>query len=398
MKSKKEIQDSCSRYIQKYWKQITFSHPKDKQMHFGLPNRYVSPNHNIFRNDQFYWDTYFTILGLVRNGQEKLAKGMVDNLVFMFDRFGLIPMRNRFYNVGTSQAPFLTSMALEVAEALPDDNWLAAVMSTAEAELQQYWTNEMLTEKHISYKGLSRYCDHFITHLGAEHESGWDMTSRFNDRCLDYLPVDLNSCLYKYESDLADFYASIGKVGKSRVYTKKAAIRKRCMNKLMWSKKKNFYFDYNKLKKKRGNFFSIAGFYPMWAGIASKKQAELIVSEVLPLFEHDGGLVNTLPQRLASDFKQHDFPNGWPHQQWIVICGLLKYGYADAAERIAHKWLSLNEEIFAMTGKMWEKYNVVAKEIGKFNSERYPTQWGFAWTNSVYLRLRCDFPNKNSED
>src|SRR4051812_7962183 len=159
------------RYIKNYWKKITFSHPKDEGIHLGLPNKFVGPNNEIYRNDQFYWDSYFVILGLVKENKIQLAKGMVENFIYMFNRFNIVPMRNRYYNIGISQIPFLTSMAFEIYEIEQDKRWLHKVIKTAEEELKRYWMNEKLTEKHIIYKGLSRYCDHYITHLGAEHES-----------------------------------------------------------------------------------------------------------------------------------------------------------------------------------------------------------------------------------
>ena len=157
MIDKKEYAD-CLRYIQNYWTRLICYYPKDRQLHFGLPNRYVTANPYIFKNDQFYWDSYFTILGLVKAKKISLAKGMVDNLCFMFERFGIIPMRNRNYNLGTSQIPFLTSMVLEVFAVDKDMKWLKRTLKTAEMELQKYWMNENLTEKHVVYKGLSRYC------------------------------------------------------------------------------------------------------------------------------------------------------------------------------------------------------------------------------------------------
>src|SRR5207248_5951180 len=89
-------------------------YPHDQFAHFGLPNKFVSPNDGIYKNDQFYWDSYFIILGLVRCGRAEIAKGMIDNFLFMQKRFNIIPMRNRYYNLGSSQVPFLTSMAREV--------------------------------------------------------------------------------------------------------------------------------------------------------------------------------------------------------------------------------------------------------------------------------------------
>ncbi|MCE3278087.1 MAG: alpha,alpha-trehalase [Bacteroidetes bacterium] len=378
-------------YIKNYWKKITCYHPHDKQLHLGLPNKFISPNNIIFKNDQFYWDSYFTILGLVKANKNNLAKGMVDNFCYLFDRFGIIPMRNRYYNLGTSQPPFLTSMALEVFSYDKDILWLNKVMNVAEKELKKYWKNESLTETHIVYNGLSRYCDHFITHLGSEHESGWDMTSRFKDRCLDYLPIDLNSCLYKYEMDLAKFFKEYKNPRKSKMYFDMAERRRTEIDKLMWNKKKKFYYDYDYKKKVQSKFISVAGFYPMWAGLASPEQAASIKEYILPMFEYDGGVVNTQQHRLSSDLKQHDFPNGWPHQQWIVIKGLLNYGYSDDAMRIARKWLDMNHKLFMETGKFWEKHDVVKCEIGIYNPSRYPTQFGFGWTNAIFLRLINEF-------
>lgn len=382
---------NCLRYIQNYWKKVICYHPKDKQLHLGLPHRYVAPNSFIFKNDQFYWDSYFIILGLVKSKKISLAKGMVDNFRFMFNRFGIIPMRNRYYNLGTSQIPFLTSMALEVFSVSMDLLWLKKIMKVAELELQKYWMNTTLTEKHIVYKGLSRYCDHYITHLGAEHESGWDMTSRFNDRCLDYLPIDLNTSLYKYETDLSDAYHLLKNHSKSKHYKEQAEKRKRQIMLLMWNNKTNFFFDYNYHKKKQSSFYSVAGFYPLWAKLATSKQAELIRKYVLPVFEHEGGIANTQPYGLSEDIKQHDYPNGWPHQQWIVIQGLLNYGFNEDAKRIARKWLGMNTKIFRETGLLWEKYNVVNCDVGAFNPSRYPTQSGFAWTNAIFVKLTNEF-------
>jgi alpha,alpha-trehalase len=389
--SEKHEYGDCLRYIRNYWKRVICYHPKDKQLHLGLPHRYVAPNNSIFSNDQFYWDSYFVILGLVKTKQIKLAKGIVDNFCFMFDRFGIIPMRNRYYNLGTSQIPFLTSMAREIFDVNKDKAWLKKTMKVAEKELLKYWMNPELTEKHIVYKGLSRYCDHYITHLGAEHESGWDMTSRFHDRCLDYLPVDLNSALYKYEMDLSEVYHALKNYPKYTHYKEQAKKRKKEVISLMWNKKLKFFFDYNYHKKQHGTFYSMAGFYPLWAKLATPKQAKLIRDNILPLFEYEGGIANTQPEGLSEDIKQHDYPNGWPHQQWIVIQGLLNYGFKEDAKRIACKWLDMNAKIFRETGLFWEKYNVVTQETGVYNVNRYTTQSGFAWTNAIFVRLTKEF-------
>jgi alpha,alpha-trehalase len=391
---KKENYKESLDYIEHYWPKITFYFPEDKQLKLGLPNKFVAPNDVIFKNDQFYWDSYFTILGLVKSNKILLAQGMVDNCIHLFKRFGVIPMRNRYYNIGTSQIPLLTSMAIEVFHHNKDLLWLKKVFNIAELELNTYWLNEDLTEKHIVFRGLCRYCDHFITHLGAEHESGWDMTSRFNDHCLDHLPIDLNTCLYKYEKDMSEIYLLLKMHDKHTLYHKQAALRKNTITELMWNEEKSFFFDYDKRQQKQSDFLSVAGFYPLWAEMATPKQAKAIKNKILPQLECDGGIANTQSNNLSAYFKQHDYPNGWPQQQWIVIKGLLNYGFKDDAERIAKKWLDMNHSLFLKTGKFWEKHNVVTKEVGVFNPDRYPTQSGFAWTNAVFVRLIHEFEKK----
>ncbi len=383
---KKNDYNDCLHYIEKYWKEITCFLPKDQFIHLGLPNKFVVPSKGIYKKDQFYWDSYFIIVGLVKCGRVDLAKGMVDNLIYLFEKFNIMPMRNRYYNIGISQIPFFTSMALEVFEAGKSKLWLLKMIQAGERELKEYWMNPNRTEKHIVYKELSRYCDHYITHLGAEHESGWDMTSRFHNHCLDYLPIDLNSCLFKYETDIAEVYQWNKNKRKENFYLAKAEERRRTMTQLMWNEKKGFFFDYNFKLKKQSNFYSIAGFYPLWSQAASLSQATK-VRDSLALFENKGGLANTQSEALSDEFKQHDYPNGWAQQHWIVVKGLLNYGFKEDAKRIAKKWLDLNKKVFVKTGKFWEKYNVVKCSIGENNADRYPTQSGFGWTNAIFVRL-----------
>ncbi len=369
-------------YIDGFWYALTYQNTEDRGIHIGLPHPYISPSHEaMFAGDQFYWDSYFIILGLLESGRTELARGMVDNLIYLHRRFEIIPSRNRFNNIGISQIPFLTSMIREVYSHTQDIDWLSEAVEVAESELTDYWQRG----DHMVYEGLSRYCDHYIIHQTAEHESGWDMTSRFGERCLDFIPIDLNSCLYKYEIDLAYIYSLLENPIKVEEYKKRADERKHSINKLLWNEKKGFYFDFDYNSEVRSEFRSLAGFYPMWAGIATPEQAQKM-RHSLKLFEYAGGLANTQKEGVSnSPKKQWDYPNGWANQHWIVVQGLLNYGFEDVARRIATKWLNLNAEVFDDSGKMWERYDVVACRVG--DSERYPLQSGFGWTNAIFVKL-----------
>jgi alpha,alpha-trehalase len=152
----------------------------------------------------------------------------------------------------------------------------------------------------------------------------------------------------------------------------------------MWNFEKGFFFDYNYHHKRQSRLYSVAGFYPLWAKMATHTQAKKVL-ENLKRFEHQGGIVNTLPIGLDPEFKQHDYPNGWPQQQWIVIRGLMNYGFEEDARRVAKKYLELNKKMLKETKRLWEKYDVVNGTVGK--SDRYRTQAGFSWTNAIFIRL-----------
>ena len=378
------IEQEIIRYTKKDWSKPHYS-KKDKKTTLALPNKFISPNKELFNKDQFYWDSYFIILGLIELKKIELAKGMVDNFVYLFKRFGIIPARNRYYNIGISQPPFLTSMAKEVYNKTKDTKWFIKVMKIAERELNEYWKSRETVEQHIVTLNLSRYCDHNVTNDTAEQESGWDMTSRFKEDCLDYLPVDLNSCLYKYEKDLAEFYQMNKKNEKAEEYERLAEKRKEEMFNHMWSEKRGFFFDYNYIKQKRSTFYSLAGFYPLWAGMVTHSNMKNKMAKKLRFFEYKGGLVNTQKKGISKKYRQWDYPNGWPNQQYIVIDALRNNGFKDHSIRLARKWIDLNNEVFKETKKLWEKYDVTNKSVGK--DGRYKTQSGFGWTNGVYLRL-----------
>ncbi|HIA91512.1 TPA: hypothetical protein EYO12_00150 [Candidatus Saccharibacteria bacterium] len=378
--------ESARSYIKNYWGHLMTCTTEDSGSYIQLPNPFVSPSGGQFHCDQFYWDSFFIILGLVDDDQNiDLARGMVDNLVFLFDRFGLIPMRNRTYDTGISQPPLLTSMARVVYAKTGDTVWLKKVMATAEAELTGYWMNIDPADHvvdHLVHQGLSRYADHHLIDQTAEHESGWDMTSRFNNHALSYVPIDLNCLLHRYELDLQWFYELTDNADKAHKYRQQAKARATSIKQLMGHG--GFFYDYDLASNQISSFKSLAGFMPLFAEVLTKKEAQILVDH-LSEFEHSGGLSATTDQQLMQPFKQWDYPNGWAPLHWFVIDGLKKYNLDDDAQRIADKWLSLNMAVFTETGKFWEKYDVVNQSVGK--PGRYPNQEGFGWTNGVFLTL-----------
>ena len=101
-------------------------------------------------NEMYGWDSYFIILGLLREGKLGLAHGMVENFFYEIEHYGGILNANRTYYFTRSQPPFLSSMIRGVYEATPKDEvqrqkarvWLARAYDYAQHD-HALWTSSI---------------------------------------------------------------------------------------------------------------------------------------------------------------------------------------------------------------------------------------------------------------
>ncbi len=389
-------------YIRQFWTRLERFHPKDNESLLGLPKPYLVPSYEEGAGfdfyEQYYWDSFFMVQGMLDEQHKELVSGILENLLSMYKRFKIIPNGSRTFLMGRSQPPFLTTFIYDVYNAYHlDKKWLAAAMEIAKQEYATVWLGTKKPNERLVHKGLSRYYDINYLHDLAEAESGWDMTPRFGRRALNYLPVDLNALLYKYEMDFARTARLLNNRREAAAWEQAAAARKAAMDRLMWDRLRGLYFDYNYVKEKRGNVSSLAMYFPMWAGMVSDHQAAHLV-RALRRFENKGGLATTDALPLGhyvpgSMPLQWAYPNGWAPLHFIVVEGLLRYGYHDDARRIAMKWLHTNLNWFNKHHVFLEKYNVVNPEKPPQKGV-YPSQTGFGWTNAVFERFCQQFIDK----
>lgn len=381
--SKKDLQRVLA-HIEVYWPKLIRVNKKDKGSLIGLPNPYIVPSDSAVFQEQYYWDSYPLVRALVDHPKYSyLAVGMVENLLHLVSRFGVVPNASRFYFLSRSQPPLLSSMVFIVYEKTKDLGWFRKAIEVVEREYRDVWMGQThLANFRLVWHGLSRYYDINAIDSLAEAESGWDMTSRFDGRCLDFLPVDLNCLLYLYEKDFEKAYEILGDTKTSRKYKLAAKKRAETINELMWDNKVGYFFDFDFMHRRRSHLITVAGIYPMNVGIATKEQAEGVVKVIETVLQKKYGVAQSV--RFVEN-KQWDWPNGWAPLELRVVEGLMRYGYNHLAMRITKKWLHLNIEIFKETSFLWEKYDVVHGRIGL--PDRYPTPHGFAWTNACFLIL-----------
>ncbi|MGC2818131.1 MAG: trehalase family glycosidase [Candidatus Sulfotelmatobacter sp.] len=123
-----------------------------------LENKYVVPGGRF--NEMYGWDSYFIIRGLLRSGRVELARGMVENFFFEIEHYGAMLNANRTYYLTRSQPPFLSSMFVDVYDALQksgttDPAWVAKAYADLEKDYEM-WNRD----PHLAGEtGLSRYYD-----------------------------------------------------------------------------------------------------------------------------------------------------------------------------------------------------------------------------------------------
>lgn len=374
-------------YITAYWPRIIRHNPRGHGTLIGLPRPYLVPSDGAMFQEMYYWDSYFTMLGVLETEHEHLVIDIVENLAALFRRFGVIPNASRYYFLSRSQPPLFTAMIWLAHDLLRrrDEGEAAAflrrMMRLAEQEHEAVWQGTAQPHHRQMYAGLSRYFDINYLDMLASCESGWDHSTRCDDLWLEHLPADLNSILYVREMDFARAAELLGAPRRATGWRERAAARADTMRDLMWDSQQGFFLDYNWVQARRNPHPSLAGFYPLWAGLASAAQAARVVQDWLPRFEQPGGLVTTLEERAG---RQWAYPNGWAPLNWLVVAGLERYGYDAEARRIMTKWCDNCAAVLARTGAMWEKYNVVDLDA-RPEGGLYGSVPGFGWSNGVFV-------------
>ena len=390
-----------------------------------LPYPYVVPG-GRFR-EIYYWDSYFTILGLWHSHQTTLIKDMVKNFAYLINKYGFIPNGNRTYYLTRSQPPFFPLMVQVLAEAehnphilityLPEmqkeyDFWMKGAGSLTRSNsayrnvvrldgdviLNRYWDSSDRPRpeafKHDSLLALhsSQKPGELYRNLHAAAESGWDFSSRWMaDKkdlstiiTTDIVPVDLNSLLYHYEKTLAEAYKMQGNSTKAADFEQKAKERMDAMRKYCWDPDLHAFTDYNFRQKKVTGVLSLACMYPLFFKVATPAEAKETANTLKMHLLKPGGVVTTV----YDTGQQWDAPNGWAPLQWISYQGLVNYGFTSLAHEIRDRWMKVNQRVFHQTGKMEEKYDVVDPYV-KAGGGEYPVQDGFGWTNGVYMQFEA---------
>jgi alpha,alpha-trehalase len=230
----------------------------------------------------------------------------------------------------------------------------------------------------------------------AMRESGFDISFRFGPFGAEthhHAPVCLNSLLYKTEKDLEWMSETLDRRSDAEQWKARADSRKARIQQYLWDGQRGLFFDYDFQTGQRSNYEYVTTFYPLWAGLATRQQAQALERN-LRILEQPGGLAMSTTDAGV----QWDYPYGWAPTQMIALEGLRNYGYNDDANRISYNFLSMIAENFRREHTIREKYNVVTRSSESNVAAGYNQNViGFGWTNAAFLVFLHELPEEWSQ-
>ena len=377
--------------------------PEDVDNLYGLPYPYTVPSPDEMFREMYYWDTYFTNVGLIAAGNVEQAKYNTDNVRHMIHRFGYMLNANRTH-FSSSQPPYYFKMVEDVYAVLPNDAWLSDSYDALTKEYQ-FWMTQRIAPNGLNVYGPDREMDedyverrykYFASRFAGFRtddfelkkaaaytinslcEGGWDCSSRFEIEGHHYNPVDLNGLLYGLEKAMERFSKILNR-GEESLWADRAAARKDKMDRLLFNKQLGIYLDWNFVKEKHSPVISIMSFVPLMVGIqCPHEQAFALLRDKLLM---PYGVGCTVPGKYTFEL-QWQYPNVWAPPQYIGYTACKMFGYEELALEIARRYTNLIETNFAATGNLWEKYNGNTAEVV---NEEYDAPPMLGWTAGMYL-------------
>jgi alpha,alpha-trehalase len=419
-------QTTLAAHIDGLWRQLTrttTSAPRWSSL-LPLPRPYVVPG-GRFR-EIYYWDSYFTMLGLLESRRRDLVADMVEDFAHLIDHYGHVPNGTRTYYLSRSQPPFFFAMVgllsgapgeayarylpqlrreyqfwMEGAQGLGAGTAHRRVVAMPDGAILNRYFDERDCPRDESYRedtelarASGRPPGQIFRDIRAAAESGWDFSSRwFADArtmativTTEIVPIDLNSLMFGLESAILAGCEQRSDEAGAAEFRARAATRRAAIDRYLWDPAAGVYFDYRWTERASIARLSAAALYPLFFGCASPQQASGVATAVRSTLLKSGGLVTTP----LTTGQQWDAPNGWAPLQWIAVSGFNRYGEGQLAESIAHHWLRNVARVYRESGKLVEKYDVLTERGG--GGGEYPLQDGFGWTNGVTARLMALYP------
>lgn len=396
---------TVAEYIKENW-QNTVRQKEQGRGSVKLVKPFTVPSIKDGFCDFYYWDTYFTNIGLMLDGFSAQAENNLDNMAHLIDKVGYMPNANTI--IGRTQPPLFVRGVFDLYEHKKDKAVIEKYRAAMIKEMQFFY-NDRTFDNGISYYAHSTTRQDILNHYGlsgrvgefkeseeekfrlsknlvAIAESGWDFTPRFIGKesrfsADEYYHLDLNCILYDAESKLSQMLSLIDDQN-AKVFSERAENRKNLINKFFINPKDGVYYDYNFKEKTFSPILSCASFYPFALGVSTDKTS---AKKALERLEGEFG-VAACENRGKDDYLQWDYPSMWAPLIYFTFNALKNCGLIEDANRVAKKYINTLDSCYQKTNSLWEKYSVI--DGGVAYSKEYETPQMMGWTAGTYRYLQ----------
>ncbi|KZC05540.1 Trehalase, partial [Dufourea novaeangliae] len=390
----------------------------------------------------YYWDSYWVIEGLLLSDMYQTAKAMIDNFVYIVEKYGFIPNGGRIYYLMRSQPPLLHLMVSRYLDFTRDYAYLRSIIPSLENEFA-FWQNERMIS--VQKNGKTYKMGHYVVdsprprpesyredyqiaqglpeesqaffynNVKAGAESGWDFSNRWlkgyiadsglglvNISTEYIVPVDLNAILQQNARLLSEFHKYLGNFRKAASYEKVAAQLQQAIDNVLWNEEEGIWLDYDVQNNRPRNTFYPSNLAPLYTKSYNQQKREEYASSAVKYLKSQkiDSFFGGTPTSLNYTGEQWDYPNAWPPLQSFIVTGLYMTGEKEAmlfSEELADRWVSSNYAGYNETGMMYEKYSAIIPGQGGGGGE-YTVQTGFGWTNGVVFEFLSMYPYLTYKD
>jgi alpha,alpha-trehalase len=393
-------------YIRDGWIRSVRRSGHDDYPRVFLPNDYTAQSISNQSPELRYWSASFANQALLLDGLVQVAIANAENLFYLVSRLGFVPGSSEITGLTRSEPPCLALVVREIFEHTKDIEWLRSSFSSLRREYD-FWMSQRVSTVELNRYGhnasrreLEQFRlavlagrieqppddEDFVSAAGhylAETESGQDFTPRFEGRCLDYVPVDLNSYLYGYEKTLAFMARELG-MSNDDEWEHAAENRLLLMRRYLWDESRGIFCDYDAVNDCHSPVLSAVSFLPLCFGIATTTEARATIRTLRPLLLEHGVASCEL---VETGGRQWGYPNVWAPIQRMAVTALRAYS-DPAAEEVALRFVATVSTEFGRSGNLWDKYNGLTGAPGGIERPAIPI---LGWTAGVFRAFVEEF-------
>ncbi|MGB2676932.1 MAG: trehalase family glycosidase [Candidatus Acidiferrum sp.] len=322
----------------------------------------------------FDWDLYFENIYLSYYGVSKYDFSNLEVFLIRQEPDGFIsrtlgityPKPNQMFK------PFLAQLAVLGSQQTGSYEWLR---EKDYGKLQKYLDRWFAYD--ADHNGLPTWNSSDASGMDNQLSRSGDLDSYFDEG------VDLACYLLRELQAMAIISGELGKAKEQTEYEHHAKRLAKLINEVFWDEKDGFYYDRNEKTGKRIRVKSVAGFFPLWAGVATPEQACRLVREHL-LNQNEFWLLYPVATyaKTEPDFYEGTTKgecnwrgNTWIPANYMIFHGLMDYGFDKEARELADRTYAMVLDKNALTREYYDSQTGQGYGMNPF--------WG--WSSLAYV-------------